>query len=312
MVKMVKMVKLKKMLCMILAGGLLCTVMLGASGCGDKGTGGSDDPIVGGGIKYQEIFDAIKDMDVSSSGSSKRILQTDYVIKDWLKDNTSIVSTSDVTDVGAELARYVAEMTDDEKAAFGEKCQAIVDAEEKVGSYPDSERMKAWGIEDKQYEDKDIGICFAFTNALAEGLESENIKPAVNFPFIEAEEPSATVFDRATFLDLIFSMSRIEFAAAGSTYSMDLDTADFMQFVIDNKGAKDTKEGVEACYAMLSPSNKLTFDWYFPTIIENVDTLAADPDIITAMGKSVTVDKFKKKDLNKLVKIISEVSGVSY
>ena len=309
---MVKMANWKKMLCMLLTGAMLCTMVLGASGCSDKGTGGSDDPIVGGGIKYQEIFDTIKDMDVVSSGSSMRILQTDYFVKDWLKDNASIVSTSDVTDVAAELSRYVADMTDDEKASFGEKCQAIVDAEVKVGSYGDTERLTAWGIESKQYEEKDIQICFAFTNALTDGLESENIKPAVNFPFIDAEEPSATVFDRATFLDLIFSMSRIEFATAGSTYSMDLDTADFMQFVIDNKGAKDTKEGVEACYAMLSPSNKLTFDWYFPTIIENVDTLVADPEIITDMGKSVAIEKFKKKDLNKLVKVISEVSGVSY
>lgn len=297
-------------------GGLLCSALLGTVGCSDSGLGGSDEQIINGGIKYEEVFDTIKEMDVESTGSSMRILQTDYYVKNWLKDNTAIVSTSDVTDVGAELARYISGMSDEEKAAFGEKCQAVIDADIKIGSsYMEPEHLTAWGVEPKEYDEKDVKICYTFMNAFTVGIENENIKPAVNFPFIEMDDEdldNKEVFDRATFLDLISSMSRIEFGSAGSTYSMDLDTADFMQFVIDNKSAKDTKDGVQACYSLLSPSNKLTFDWYFPDIIENVDTLTTDPEIITAMGKSVAVDKFKKKDLNKLVKVISEVTGVSY
>lgn len=304
---------MKNVLSLILVCGLICSALLVITGCSNSDDGGSSRNAG----KYQEVFDKINDCDVRSIGSSKKILQTDFYIRNWIKDNAALVSESNLvsgSDAGSELSKYVAKLDDDEKAEFGVKCQAVVDAELKLASTFDYNRAEAWGADVKEYSDANISSCNAFFEALGDALSAENIKPAAEYPYIEDPSEEEGAFDEATFLELISSMSNIETAVAGSSYQLNLDTADFMQFVIDNaKCSEDgVKAGVEKCYNMLSPSNKLTFDWNFSDVLSNIDELLAEPTTITDMGKSVAINDFSKDKLNKLVSVISNVSGVPY
>ncbi len=302
---------MKKILSLILACGLICSALFVVTGCSDNKSDSGDSS--GTPTKYQEIFDHIKDCDVESSGSSQRILETNFYIKNWIKDNPGVVSESNLvsgSDAGSELSKYIEKFNDDEKAKFGTKCQAIVDAELKLGSTFNRTRSESWGADVQQYSDNNIANFNAFFESLQDALSTENIKPSAEYPYLEQEGE----FDEATFLDIIFSISNIETATAGSSYQLDLDTADFMQFVIDNADCSEDeiKSDVKKCYDMLGPSNKLAFDWNFPEVIINTDNLIAEPTIINDIGKSVLIDSFSKDKLNKLANIISEVSGVSY
>lgn len=305
--------KVKKILSLILAGGLICSALLTATGCSDNKSGGSSSKKSEAGT-YQDIFDEIKNCDVDSSGSSMRILQVDFDIKDWAKNHAELVSGSDaISDAGSEFSKYVQDLKDKEKTEFGIKCQAVIDADFKLAAMYEFDHAQAWGIEVQEYSDADIDHVGSFLDALEEVLVSEEIKPSTKYYDIDPGEDEAA-FDKALFLELISSMAGIETATAGSSYELNRDTADFMQLVIDNAkcSEKDVKAGVKECYEMLSPSDKLTFDWNFTGVLSAVDELLENPTMITDMGISVAVDDFKKEDLNKLVKIISEVSGVTY
>lgn len=309
------------MVSLILACGLICSVMLAVTGCsGDGSSGGKSSGKDGS--KYQVIFDKINACDVDSSGSSAKILQTDFEIKNWLKDNAADLSGTTVSssDAGDDLTKYLSGMNDKEKTAFGVKCQAVVDADLKLMAIFDTARAKAWGADVKEYDETDMALCSAFFESLQEGLTAEDIVPAAEYRFIDPTDDmeKSNVFDETTFFELISSISKLESGTAGSSYQTNLDTADFMQFVVDNaKCSEDTlKAGVEKCYGMLTPGEKLTFDWNLSVVLDAVDELLEDPTMITDMGKSVAVDEFTKKDAKKkldtLVKVISGVSGVSY
>lgn len=307
---------MKKIVSLILAGGLICSALFAVTGCSDNN---SDNPSSkGNGGKYQEVFDAITDCDVESSGASMKILQTNFYIKNWVKEHGESVSGSDaVSDTGSELSNYISQMSDKEKTEFGIKCQAVVDAELKIDSTLEFDHAKSWGADVQNYSMSDISNCGNLCEAIQDALSAENIKPSAEYPSIEPTDDMSEkkdVFDEATFLELIYSMASLETATAGSSYQLSLDTGDFMQFVIDNSqcSEKDMKTGVEKCYNMLTPGEKLTFDWNFSNVLENIDVLIAEPTLITDMGISVAIDDFSNKDLNKLVNVISDVSGVSY
>lgn len=305
---------MKKIVSLILACGLICSALLAVTGCSDSKSGGKSSG--DGSSKYHEIFDKISECDVDSSGSSMRILQTDFYIKNWLKDNADSGTTVSSSDAGTDLSKYISGMKADEKTTFGVKCQAVIDADLKLMSVYSSAHAKAWGADVQEYSDTDIGVCSTFFETLEEALTTEDIKPATEYPFIDPTDDmeKTDVFDESTFLAIIQSMAGLETGTAGSSYQLNLDTADFMQFVIDNaKCSEDAmKTGVQHCYDMLSPSEKLIFDWNFPDVLDAVDELLADPTMITDMGKSVAVDDYEKKNMDKLVKAISEVTGVSY
>lgn len=313
---------MKKIVSLILACGLICSVMLVVTGCSDDGSSGGKSSAKADSSKYQVIFDKINECDVESSGSSARILQTDFEIKNWLKDNAADLSGTTVSssDAGDDLTKYLSGMKDKEKAAFGVKCQAVVDADLKLMASFESAHAKAWGADVKEYSESDIGLCNVFFESLQEGLIAEDIVPTAEYRFIDPTDDmeKSNVFDETTFFELISSISKLESGTAGSSYQTNLDTADFMQFVVDNAKCKEDtlKAGVEKCYGMLTPSEKLTFDWNLTGVLDAVDDLLEDPTLITDMGKSVAVDEFTKKDakkkLNTLVKVISGVSGVSY
>lgn len=308
---------MKKMVSLLLACGLICSTLFAVTGCSDSKSGKKSSGDTSS--KYYEIFDQINNCDVESAGSSMKILQTDFYVKNWLKDNADAIkegSTVSSSDADSELSKYISHMKDDEKAEFGVKCQAVVDADLKLLPIFYSDRAKAWGADVKEYNDTEVGICNMFFETLQDALSTEGIKPSADYPYITPTEEMENneAFDETTFLDLIYSMSGLESGSAGSTYQLNLDTADFMQFVIDNAkfSESDMKTGIENCYSLLGPSEKLTFDWNFIDVIENIDELKDNPTLITDMGISVAVDKFAKTDLDKLVKVMSEVSGVSY
>ena len=168
--------KVKKILSLILACGLICSALFVVTGCSDNKSDSGDSS--GTPTKYQEIFDHIKDCDVESSGSSQRILETNFYIKNWIKDNPGVVSESNLvsgSDAGSELSKYIEKFNDDEKAKFGTKCQAIVDAELKLGSTFNRTRSESWGADVQQYSDNNIANFNAFFESLQDALSTANI-----------------------------------------------------------------------------------------------------------------------------------------
>lgn len=294
---------MKRILSVLLVCGMLCAALLSVTGCSEQ-------------LPYEKVYDMISNCDVDAVGGSVNILKTDFAIKNWIKENAT--DAKSMRGIEESFSKYIEEMTDEQKKTFGLKCQAILDAEWKLDATSEDEvdHVKAWGVDVQTYDEDNLAGINEFFSVLDGQLTKAQLKPATvdNYSPTQLNAEAETNFDRAYFLDIISSIAQTPIGTSETAHQRDIDTASLMDFVVENAKAKDeeVQAGVEECYRLLSVTDRLCFDWNFTAVLKNVSNYKDYPEGLAELGISVNLNKFSDKKLDKLVNIISSVSGVNY
>lgn len=303
----------RMLLAVLLAGSLLWT----AAGCSDQGNTNptaSQPSETGLGIhSVKTLLDAIAACDMTSEGGTRRIVELDFAVKQWVKDTPPLLD-----EVGSKTKGYLDALEEPEQQEFLTGFDVLVYADDMLYEMYFQEGYTFFGqhmgLATDGYTEEDVTLCNDVLYEIANVAEEIWPDRVDEMTEVVPSVGDKTAFGKLRFFELLQGIADIGKGSAGSSYCTELAAADLMQFTADvaDCSIAEIQDGVTDCYGQLSVKSRLMLDMNLPSVLGTVDTLSAHPDELTALEKEVDMQKYSPRTLKLMTGILTELSGIDY